>query len=118
MMATPLASTDHEPPSDDIGLPHPRLIDTADPYEARERTQGFLNCSHRMTVLERENPFLAQVRYRAINGVGLMASSYGSAVEIGVSPPINRVSVCFVFGGQMLIDDGGHAFVAGQQRAA
>lgn len=117
-MATPLASTGHELHVDDIGLPYPRLIDTADPYEARERTQGFLNCSHRMTVLERENPFLAQVRYRAMNGLGLMSSTYGSAVEIGTSPPIGRVSVCFVFGGQMLIDDGGHAFVANQQHAA
>lgn len=118
-MATPLISAGDElGEPEDIVLPHPRLIDTADPYEARMRTQGFLNCSHRMTVLERENPFLARVRFRSLNGLGLMSSMYGSAVEIGCAPPIDRVSVCFVFGGQMLIDDGGQAYVANAHQAA
>src|SRR6266702_1753648 len=88
---TPLISASDESATEEIGLPHPRLIDTDDPYEARERTQGFLKCSHRMTVLERETPFLAQVQYRSVNGLGLMSSMYGAAVEIGCSPPIDRV---------------------------
>ncbi|HEY3609289.1 MAG TPA: AraC family transcriptional regulator [Pseudonocardiaceae bacterium] len=102
----------------EVGLPHPRLIDTGDPYEARERTQEFLQCSHRMTVLERENPFLARVQYRSMNGLGLMSSRYGAAVEIGCAPPINRISLSFVFGGQMQIDDGGRADVANAHQAA
>jgi AraC-like DNA-binding protein len=53
-----------------------------------------------------------------MNGLGLMSSTYGPAVEIGCAPPINRVSVCFVFGGQMQIDDGGHAYVANAHQAA
>jgi AraC-like DNA-binding protein len=118
LMGTPLVSTADEPVAEDIGLPYPRLIDTADPYEARMRTQEYLRCSHRMTVLERENPFLARVQYRSMNGLGLMSSMYGPAVEIACSPPIDRVSISFVFGGQMLIDDGGHANVANEHQAA
>jgi AraC-like DNA-binding protein len=118
LMGTPLVSTADEPVAEDIGLPYPRLIDTADPYEARVRTQEYLRCSHRMTVLERENPFLARVQYRSMNGLGLMSSMYGPAVEIACSPPIDRVSISFVFGGQMLIDDGGHADVANEHQAA
>lgn len=88
------------------------LIRTDDPDEARGRTQELLGCTHRMTVLGRESPFLARVRHRAMNGLGLMASTYGPAVEIGCSPPIDRVTVGFVFGGRMFIEDGGHATVA------
>jgi len=93
-------------------LPHPALIHTGDPYEARVRTQEFLGCAHRMTVLGRESPFLADVRYRSVNGLGLMTSTYGPAVEIGCSPPIDLVTVNFVHGGRMLVDDGGHTTVA------
>jgi len=110
--------TGNEATTGEIGLPHPRLIDTADPYEARIRTQEFLRCEHRMTVLERESPFQARVQYRSMNGLGLMSSRYGPAVEIGCAPPISRVSVSFVYGGRMLIDDGGHNDVADARHAA
>jgi AraC-like DNA-binding protein len=103
-MATPSALTEE--------IPHPALIHTDDPYEARVRTQEFLGCAHRMTVLGRENPFLAQVRYRSMNGLGLMSSTYGPAVEIGCSPPIGLVTVNFVRGGEMRVDDGGQTAVA------
>lgn len=99
-------------------VPHPALIDTEDPYEARVRTQAFLGCAHRMTVLDRETPFLARVRYRSLNGLGLMSSTYGPAVEIGCSPPIGMVTVNFVTGGAMHIDDGGHTAVADTGRGA
>lgn len=82
------------------------------------RTQTLLGCSHRMTVLDRNNPFLARVQFRPLNGLSLMSSTYGSAVEIGCSPPIDRVAVCFVSGGRMLVDDGGRSAVADADQAA
>jgi AraC-like DNA-binding protein len=118
MRDTPLKSMDDEPAVEDVSLPYSRLIHTADPYEARMRTQQFLGCSHRMAVPDRENPFLARVNYRGLNGLGLMTSTYGAAVEIGCSPPISRVTVSFVTGGRMLIDDGGHTAVADPHQAA
>jgi AraC-like DNA-binding protein len=104
--------------SEDIDLPHPRLIDTADPYEARVRTQELLGCSHKMTVLDRETPFRARVQYRSLDGLGLMASTYGAAVEICCSPPIDMVTVNFLFDGRMHVDDGGEIFVADPAHAA
>jgi AraC-like DNA-binding protein len=103
---------------EDLALPHSRSMRTDDPYEARTRTQGFLNCSHRMTVLDRENPFLARVAHRAINGIGLMTSVYGASVEISCSPPVKMVTVNFLFGGTMLIEDGGQVEVADDTHAA
>jgi AraC-like DNA-binding protein len=113
-------STRDETPDarEDIGLPYPQLIRTADPYEARDLTQEFLRCPHRMTVLERDAPFLARVHYRSLCGLGLMASVYGPSVEIGCSPPIPMVTVNFVFGGKMLIEDGGTTTVADDDHAA
>ena len=102
----------------DISLPYPMVIYTDDPYEARIRTQEFLQCAHSMTVLERENPFFARVQYRSLGGLGLMSSRYGPAVEIGCAPPIDHVTVSFVFGGDLLIDDGGYAAVADANHAA
>lgn len=87
-------------------------IHTDDPHAARARTQELLGCSHRMTVLDRENPFLARIAYHSMNGLGLMSSTYGPAVAIGCSPPIDRVTVAFVAGGTMHIDDGGRIAVA------
>ncbi|MFL6122673.1 methyltransferase domain-containing protein [Actinophytocola sp.] len=98
-------------------VPHPASINTEDPYEARVRTQAFLGCAHRMTVLDREIPFRARVRHRAMNGLGLMSSTYGPAVEIGCAPPIGLVTVNFV-SDTMHIDDGGHADVANPGRGA
>src|SRR5215469_2070862 len=112
MRGEPLVAESDQPAAEDIDLPHPRLIHTDDPYEARIRTQRALGCSHRMMVVDRENPFVASVQFRALNGLSLMSSTYGASVEIGCSPPINRLAVCFVFGGTMLIDDGGHRAVA------
>jgi AraC-like DNA-binding protein len=103
---------------DDIDVPYALSIQTDDPFEARVRTQEFLGCSHRMTVLERDRPFLATVRHRSMNGLGLMSSTYGSAVEIGCSPPIHLVTVNFVHGGEMFVDDGGHTAVADPGRGA
>jgi AraC-like DNA-binding protein len=117
-MGAPSVLMDDEPATEEINLPHPLLIRADDPYEARIRTQEFLKCSHRMTVLERESPFLAHVQYRSLCGLGLMSSTYGPAVEIGCSPPIPLVTVNFVFGGQMLIDDGGVTAVADGDHAA
>jgi AraC-like DNA-binding protein len=111
-------SLDDEHAAEDISLPHPCLIHTDDPYEARVRTQQLLGCAHRMTVLERDSPFQACVQYRGLNGLGLMSSTYGPSVEIGCSPPINRVTVCFVYDGQMLIEDGGTSGFAGAHQAA
>lgn len=118
MQHAPLKSMDDEPAAEDVSLPHSRVLHTDDPYEARIRTQQFLGCAHRMTVLDRDNAFAARVNYRGLNGVGLMTSSYGAGVEIGCSPPIPRVTVCFVTGGQMLIDDGGRTAVADPHHAA
>jgi AraC-like DNA-binding protein len=117
-MSTPSVLMGNEPHGEEIGLPHPRSIDTGDPDEARVRTQGFLGCSHRMTVLERGAPFHAQVRYRSLAGLGLMSSVYGPAVQIGVSPPIDMVTVNFVFGGALRIEDGGRTTVADEAHAA
>lgn len=111
-----LAADEHA--TGDITVPHSMSLHTADPYEARVRTQEFLQCSHRMTVLERDRPFLARVQYRSLGGLGLMSSAYGPAVEIGCSPPIDLVTVNFVFGGTMLIDDGGQQAVADANHAA
>lgn len=118
MQNTPLMSMDDEPAAEDVSLPHSRVIHTDDPYETRIRTEQFLGCSHRMAVPDRENPFLASVHFRGLNGLGLMTSTYGAGVEIGCSPPISRVTVCFVYGGRMLIDDGGHTAIADPRRAA
>lgn len=93
-------------------------IHTDDPYLARIQTQELLGCSHRMTVLDRESPFLAEVALRSMNGLGLMSSTYGPGVEIGCSPPIGRVAVIFLHGGKMLIDDGGRGAVADPGRGA
>jgi AraC-like DNA-binding protein len=109
-MATPSVLTED--------IPHSASIHTDDPDEARARTSELLGCSHRMTVLDREIPFLARVRHRSMNGLGLMFSAYGPAVEIGCSPPIDRVTVSFVLGGEMLIDDGGRLGVADPDHGA
>src|SRR4051812_21974540 len=71
----------------------PRSFRTADAQEARFRTREFLGCSHRMTVLDRDRPFLARVQYRSVGGIGLLSSVYGAAVEIGCAPPIDKVTV-------------------------
>jgi AraC-like DNA-binding protein len=102
----------------EIDLPRPSLIHTDDPDEARIRTREFLRCGHRMSVLDRHNPFLARVQYRALNGLGLMSSTYGAAVEICCSPPVDMVTVNFVFGGRMSIEDGAHHAVADARHAA
>ncbi|MGH3387408.1 MAG: AraC family transcriptional regulator [Actinomadura sp.] len=117
-MSAPSVLMGGEPAGEEISLPHPRSIYTDDPYEARVRTQELLGCSHRMTVLERAESFLARVQYRSLSGLGLMSSVYGPAVEIGCSPPIDMVTVNFVFGGKMLIDDGGRTTVADGNHAA
>jgi len=109
---------DDEPATAEIPLPHPQSIRTDDLDEARIRTQEFLNCSHRMRLLERERSFRARVQYRSLGGVGLMTSVYGPAVEIGCSPPIPLVTVNFVFGGSMVIEDGGTTACADENRAA
>ena len=90
----------------DIDVPYPRELDTVDPGVARKRTQEFLGQQHRMKVLEREHPFLARVRHRSLNGLGLMSSQYGAAVEISCAPPISIVTVSYVAGGRMLIESG------------
>ena len=124
-MSAPSELLDDESTRDDtpeaeegIALPYPQLIRTADPYEAREQTQEFLRCSHRMMVLERDAPFLARVQHRSMCGLGLMTSVYGPSVEIGCSPPIPLVTVNFVLGGKMLIEDGGTTTVADDDHAA
>src|SRR6266536_4308571 len=109
-MATPSVLTED--------IPDTALIHTDDPYEARVRTQEFLGCAHRMTVLDKENPFLADVGYRSMNGLGLMSSTYGPAVEIGCSPPIDLVTVNFVRGGELYVDDGGRTAVADRRHGA
>jgi AraC-like DNA-binding protein len=88
-------------------LDHSAAFSTADPAEARTRTQRLLKCSHRMTVLERERPFRARVEYASMAGLGLMSSAYGTSVEISCAPPIQLVTVSFVFGGRMLVEHGG-----------
>jgi AraC-like DNA-binding protein len=117
-MSAPSVLMGEEPAGEEISLPHPRLICTDDLYEARARTQEFLGCSHRMRVLERDGRFLARVQYRSVTGLGLMSSVYGPAVEIGCSPPIDMVTVNFLFGGTMLIEDGGRTTVADENHAA
>lgn len=104
--------------TEDVDVPHPDSVHSDDPYDARIRTQELLGCTHRMTVLGKESPFLAQVSLRSLNGLGLMSSTYGPGVEIGCSPPIPRVAVIFVRGGAMAIDDGGHRAVADSGRGA
>jgi len=94
------------------------MLDTADPHEARARTQDFLRCTHRMTVLERDTPFRARVAYRSLTGLGLLTSRYGAAVEIRCSPPVRMVTVNFVLAGTMLVDEGGRASVADPDHAA
>jgi AraC-like DNA-binding protein len=120
LMSAPSVLLEDEPTQDaeEIGLPYPHVIRTADPYEARVRTQDFLKCSHRMMVLEREGPFMARVQYRSLSGLGLMTQMYGPAVEIGCSPPIPLVTINFVFGGKMLIEDSGTTTVADEDHAA
>lgn len=117
-MTAPSGLTGDEPVPADISLPYPRSMRTADVNEARARTQEFLGCSHRMTVLDRERPFLARVQYRSLNGLGLLSSVYGPALEIGCSPPIDKVAVNFVYGGQLFIDDGGRTAIADEHHAA
>jgi AraC-like DNA-binding protein len=106
------------PATEEIGLPDARMIHTADPYEARMLTHEFLGCSHHMTVLERENPFLARVTYRSLAGLGMMSSAYGAAVEIRCAPPVGMVTMNFLTGGSMLVNDGGRIFVADANHAA
>ncbi|MQA11751.1 MAG: helix-turn-helix domain-containing protein [Pseudonocardiaceae bacterium] len=118
MGAPSVLMSEEEPAAEDLSLPNPSLIHTSDPFEARIRTQEFLGCSHRMAVLERGKPFLASVQYRSLGGLGLMTSTYGPAVEIGCSPPIDLVTVNFVFGGEMYIEDGSGSTVAGGSNAA
>jgi AraC-like DNA-binding protein len=89
------------------GLPHARGFRTGDPAEARARTKEFLGCTHQMTVLDREPPFLADVQFRELCGLGLLFSGYGAAVEIDCTPPVDKVTVNFVKGGRMRIEDGG-----------
>jgi AraC-like DNA-binding protein len=108
----PSPPMDSGPAARDRVRRRPLSIRTADPYEAWVRTQEFLQCSHRMTVLEREPPFFARVDYTVLGAVGLMSSAYGPAVEIGCSPPIGLVTVNFIAGGTMLIENGGPAAVA------
>src|SRR5918992_1082825 len=108
----------HNPAAEAGALPHPQLVRTRDPYEARVRTQRFLNCSHGRGVLDRDEPFFARVDYRSLGGLGLMTSTYGPAVAIGCAPPIPWVTVNFVAGGAMLIEDGGTAAVADANNAA
>jgi len=91
--------------AEDSGVPHPRVVHTQDPWEARNRTQELLGTLHHMKVSRGERAFLAHVEHRAVNGLGLMSSEYGPAVQISCSPPISIVTVNFVFGGRMLIDD-------------
>jgi AraC-like DNA-binding protein len=117
-MGTPSVSPGDGPYGDEIDLPHSCIIDTADPYEARIRTQEFLGVPHRMTVLDRDEPFRAKVQYRSLAGIGLLCSAYGPAVRIGVSPPIDLVTVNFVFGGTVRIEDGGHTTIADDDHAA
>lgn len=117
-MGAPSLLMGEEPPESEISLPHPHSIRTDDPYEARIRTQEFLGCSHRMKVLERGGRFLARVQYRSLGGLGLMSSAYGAAVEIGCSPPIDMVTVNFIVGGRMLIEDGGTTTIADEDHAA
>ena len=117
-MAVPSVLMGSELAGADISLPHAHSICTDDPFEARTRTQELLRCAHRMTVLERETPFHARVAYRALNGLGLMTSGYGPAVEIGCSPPIGLVTVTFAVGGELAIDDGGSRTVADAAHAA
>jgi AraC-like DNA-binding protein len=100
-----------EPATAQLDVPHPRSTCTDDPAEARVRTQQFLNCSHRMTVLDRAVPFLARVQYRSLAGLGMLSSRYGAPVEIRCSPPVGMVTVNFVAGGTMAIDDGGRTAV-------
>lgn len=107
-----------QPSSDEMNLPHPLTIRTRDPFEAKVRTQELLKCPHRMRVLERDGEFLARVQWRSLAGLGLMSSTYGTAVEIGCSPPIPWVTVNFVFGGKMLIEDAGATMVADDNHAA
>ncbi|GII24694.1 AraC family transcriptional regulator [Planosporangium mesophilum] len=114
-MPAPYASMDEE---QDIRLPHPTVIRTGVMSEARTRTQRLLNNIHHMRVLDRERRFLARVQYRSVNGLGLMSSTYGPAVEITCSPPISLVTVSFVYGGAMLTEVAGHTVVAGGTRAA
>lgn len=100
---------------------YPTVINTADPAEARIQTQQFLGNPHVMRVLERDKPFYARVRYRSVHGLGLMSSQYGAAVEISCSPPIQKVSVNFIAGGKMLIQDGaalGNGTVADEEHGA
>jgi AraC-like DNA-binding protein len=101
-----------EPAATRFDVPYPRSLYTDDPFEARIRTQEFLHCQHRMTVLDRAGPFRARVHHRSLTGLGMLSSEYGAAVEICCSPPVGMVTVNFVAGGTMLIDDGGRATVA------
>ncbi|MFD0440931.1 AraC family transcriptional regulator [Streptomyces chartreusis] len=80
------------------------MIHTQDPGEAKTRTQQLLGNVHQMKVSRGERAFLAHVEHRAVNGLGLMSSEYGTAVQISCSPPVSIVTVNLVFGGRMLID--------------
>lgn len=105
-MHVPSVSMGDEQIPEGTGVPHGRMISTRDPSEAKARTQELLNNVHSMRVLERGRPFEARVAYQKLHGIGLMASGYGPALEISCAPPISIVTVNFVFGGTMLIDDG------------
>ncbi|MFI7128729.1 AraC family transcriptional regulator [Nonomuraea sp. NPDC050153] len=105
-MHAPSMPMDDKQTPEGVSVPHGRVISTPDLSEARVRTQELLKNVHGMKVLERGNPFQARVEYRRLNGIGLMSSGYGAAVEIFCTPPISIVTVNFVFGGTMLIDEG------------
>jgi AraC-like DNA-binding protein len=117
-MLAPSMEMNEERGEEDAGLPHPRGFRTEDPSEARSRTRDLLGCSHSMTVLERENPFHADVQFQSVCGLGLMSSTYGAAVEIDCAPPIDKVTVNFVREGRMHIEDGGRETLADPGHAA
>lgn len=107
-----------EPATRQVSISHAKVISTDDPDEAHARTQEVLGCAHSMRVLGRDRPFHARVEYRSVGGLGLMSQVYGPAVEIGCSPPIDRVTLTFVFGGHLAIDDGGRSTVADENHGA
>ncbi len=90
---------------------------TADPYEAKVRTERMLGCPHRMMVLDRESPFQASVTYAELDGFGLMSSTYGPEVEISCTPPIPWVTVSFIAGGDVVFAHGSDAVLVNPSRA-
>jgi AraC-like DNA-binding protein len=106
------------PPLRQVG--HWNRFATPDPDDAQQRTEGLLGCSHQFTVMERGNPFMAQIAHASLGTVGLLRSRYGVEVEITCHPPIPLVTVSLVRSGHItvttergdqMIIDGGHAAV-------